>query len=276
MVIFDSANCFTNAVNCAIAMNTVCKYIINERFKANEVTCGIGIDHGNMLATKTGIRRHGFEQPNYRNLVWLGRPANTASKLTDLANKPAEWEEEKIVSVGYEEPDWLSAVLPAPKSLGALGSLFGDPPEGVSGLPPPSPWGSLGSAFDYPSAAAALGLFGTPNPPAYPPLKWQWKDETFADFLSNVKVEYEYERSRRVIVHNNPDFRTFILAERRREVRGLTPPILMTETVWKGYRSEQPNAPSIKNRWFKRVAIKTPGLTEQVFGGDVIKPDLKD
>ena len=26
MVIFDSSNCFTSAVNCAIAMNTVSKY----------------------------------------------------------------------------------------------------------------------------------------------------------------------------------------------------------------------------------------------------------
>jgi hypothetical protein len=43
-----------------------------------------------MLATKTGIRRKGSEQSNYRNLVWLGRPANIASKLTDLANKPED------------------------------------------------------------------------------------------------------------------------------------------------------------------------------------------
>ena len=47
------------------------EYIINRHFKANEVECGIGIDAGKMLATKTGLRRKGAEQANYKNLVWL-------------------------------------------------------------------------------------------------------------------------------------------------------------------------------------------------------------
>jgi hypothetical protein len=90
MVLFDKKDCFVNAVECAFSMNPVAKYVIDKYFKANEVTCGIGIDTGRMLVTKTGVRRHGAEQANYRNLVWLGRPANVASKLTDLANKASE------------------------------------------------------------------------------------------------------------------------------------------------------------------------------------------
>jgi len=90
MVIFDRKDCFRNAVECAITMNSVATYVINKHFRNGEVTCGIGIDTGKMLATKTGIRRKGSEQSNYRNLVWLGRPANIASKLTDLANKPED------------------------------------------------------------------------------------------------------------------------------------------------------------------------------------------
>jgi adenylate cyclase len=277
MVIFDSAKCFTNAVNCAIAMNTVCQDIINKRFKANEVTCGIGIDAGNMLATKTGIRRHGVEQANYRNLVWLGRPANIASKLTDLANKPAEWELEKIVSAAYEEPDYLSALFPEPSFLGGI--FGGYPSEGVGGPPAPRTWGTLGNALGYPSqgSLSGLGMFNALAPPAPPPSpspRWQWKDETFESFLSNVQVEYE--PSRRVIVHNDPNFRTFILSARRREVRGPTPPILMTATVWKGFRSEQPNDPCIKKGLFNRVHVNTPGYDGAVFGGDVIFPGLKE
>lgn len=90
MVLFDAPDAVINAVETAISMNSTAQYVINKNFKANEVACGIGIDMGKMLATKTGIRRHGYEQQNYRSLVWLGRPANVASKLTDAANKPEE------------------------------------------------------------------------------------------------------------------------------------------------------------------------------------------
>lgn len=90
MVLFDRKNAFVNAVECAISMNSVSQYVINKHFTRGEVECGIGIDTGKMLATKTGVRRRGMEQAAYRNLVWLGRPANVASKLTDMANKPEE------------------------------------------------------------------------------------------------------------------------------------------------------------------------------------------
>jgi adenylate cyclase len=88
MVLFQPDKCFENAIDAAELMNTVCAYVINRQFVHNDVEFGIGIDYGRMLATKTGIRRHGNAQPSYRSLVWLGRPANVASKLTDQANKP--------------------------------------------------------------------------------------------------------------------------------------------------------------------------------------------
>jgi adenylate cyclase len=40
-------------------------------------------------------------QPSYRSLVWLGRPANIASKLTDNANKPRDASQLIILNVGY-------------------------------------------------------------------------------------------------------------------------------------------------------------------------------
>lgn len=90
MILFDQKDCFTNAVYTSISIHSACKYVINAHFKHGEVTFGIGIDYGRMLATKTGVRRHGSAQQSYRSLVWLGRPANVASKLTDNANKPQE------------------------------------------------------------------------------------------------------------------------------------------------------------------------------------------
>jgi len=102
MVLFDKEKAFTNALWCASLMNSVSQFVINKHFKANEVTCGIGIDAGKMLVTKTGIRKNGQQRHNYKNLVWLGRPANVASKLTDLANKPAEGADVGAVLVGFQ------------------------------------------------------------------------------------------------------------------------------------------------------------------------------
>jgi adenylate cyclase len=109
MVVFDSDNCFTNAVNTAILMNSVSTYILDKKFPHNEVKCGIGIDYGKMLVTKTGIIKQGTENTSNKSLVWLGRPANVASKLTDIANKTTT--ETKITRVptikeGHSHPNF--------------------------------------------------------------------------------------------------------------------------------------------------------------------------
>lgn len=87
MVVFDREGCFASAVDTAILMNTVAQYIINRHFTYGEFTCGIGIDYGKMLIVKGGAIRRGAETEFYRSLVWLGAPANVASRLTDLAHK---------------------------------------------------------------------------------------------------------------------------------------------------------------------------------------------
>lgn len=102
MVLFEPKDCFTSAVDTATLMNSVCKYVINKHFNHGSVEFGIGIDYGSMMVTKTGVRRHGAAQQSYRSLVWLGRPANVASKLTDNANKPAETTTLKMLRVGYD------------------------------------------------------------------------------------------------------------------------------------------------------------------------------
>lgn len=75
MVIFDKNNCFTNAVNTAILMNSVSQYLLDKYFTYGEVKCGIGVDYGKMLATKVGIIKTGTENTSNKLIVWLGRPA---------------------------------------------------------------------------------------------------------------------------------------------------------------------------------------------------------
>jgi adenylate cyclase len=102
MVVFDQENCFTNAVNTAILMNTISQHIINKRY-SDSFKCGIGIDHGKMLVTKAGQIRKGEETEFYRSLLWLGQPANVASRLTDIANKVFN-KTKPIVRVGLHYP----------------------------------------------------------------------------------------------------------------------------------------------------------------------------
>ncbi len=87
MVVFDKDDCFKKAIDTAILMNSVNKHILNKRIKDIDFKCGIGIDYGKMLIAKAGAIRKGAETEFYRSLVWLGKPANVASKLTDIANK---------------------------------------------------------------------------------------------------------------------------------------------------------------------------------------------
>ena len=98
MVVFDSENCFKNAYKTAVLLHSVVSRLLNQYFEKNEVKAGIGIDYGKMLVTKGGIIKKGSENTSYKSLVWLGKPANIASKLTDLANKTFTEKENKIVT----------------------------------------------------------------------------------------------------------------------------------------------------------------------------------
>jgi class 3 adenylate cyclase len=261
MVLFDERDCFKNAVHCAIAMNTISRYIINEHFKANEVRFGIGIDHGKMLATKTGIRRHGNEQSNYRNLVWLGRPANVASKLTDAANKPADYVTVPMVEVAYSKP--------AQDTFGAFG---------LGSAILRSGFGSgLGSGFGA-GLGVGPGVLSSTNSslndlvqsPTRTP-EWTWRVQTPADFLSNLEVHYSPNR----MIHKDPTMEYFYLTDRDQKTRDETPPILMTSSVWQGFKKAMPDSKSVRDALFAKVAVEVPGYTGDVYGGGAIFPALK-
>lgn len=89
MIVFNEENCFTNAVDCAITINRTAQ-IINDIFTNVDFKCGIGIDYGTMKVIKVGTERKGSENTENKNLVWVGKPANIASRLTDVANKEVE------------------------------------------------------------------------------------------------------------------------------------------------------------------------------------------
>lgn len=241
MVLFDTKDCFKNAIHCAIAMNTVSQHIINQHFKANEVRFGIGIDHGRMLVTKAGIRRHGEEQGNYRNLVWLGRPANVASKLTDAANKPAEYVTVPEVRVAYDKPPQFSFGL----GLGALSAGTGLLNIGTS-----------------PFFAAQQATAGE---------EWTWVNESLQEFVSKLEINYAPTR----ISHKRSDFGSFYLTDKEEKIRDATPAILLTAAVWTGFKKAMPDSTSVQKSLFKKVGVKVSGYSGDVFGGDAIYPQLK-
>lgn len=87
IIIFPTQNCFVNAIDCAITINHIAKNVINQQFKDVDFKCGIGIDYGDLKVIKVGVQRRGHEGTENRSLVWVGYPANIASRLTDMANK---------------------------------------------------------------------------------------------------------------------------------------------------------------------------------------------
>ncbi len=89
MLVFPEKACFTNVVDVAISINHAAK-LLNEKNKTVEFQCGIGIDYGEMRVLKVGIKVPGTENYDNKNLVWVGYPANHASRLTDIANKTVE------------------------------------------------------------------------------------------------------------------------------------------------------------------------------------------
>lgn len=87
MIVFPAENCFKNAIECATSINHIATKLISVLFPNVEFKCGIGIAHGKIKVIKVGIQRNGTESPENKGLVWAGKPANIASRLTDIANK---------------------------------------------------------------------------------------------------------------------------------------------------------------------------------------------
>lgn len=96
MIVFPKDNCYTNAVDCAISIYHISHYLINKVFTDVDFKCGVGIDYGTLKVIKVGLPRRGAEGFDNKNLVWVGYPANIASRLTDVANKSVDNSKVKV------------------------------------------------------------------------------------------------------------------------------------------------------------------------------------
>jgi class 3 adenylate cyclase len=87
MAIFTGDSKNTSAVRAAMKINFAVTFIINPQLKASysstDFTVGhvVGVDTSSLRAARIGVR-------GYNDLVWIGRAANYAAKLTTLAEKP--------------------------------------------------------------------------------------------------------------------------------------------------------------------------------------------
>ncbi len=112
MVVFPQKDCFRKAVYCAITINHI-TFMINKKFDNFEFKCGIGVDYGKLSVMKVGIQKRGAENDDNKGLVWVGDPANLASRLTDCANKKFTDTYYSIKGEFYEFNPFYHASLPS-------------------------------------------------------------------------------------------------------------------------------------------------------------------
>jgi class 3 adenylate cyclase len=90
MGIFIGGSQSSNAARCALKINYVVKALINPAIRKQyssssfQVSQCVGIDTSEIHAARTGVRGD-------NDLVWVGRAANYAAKLTELANDAPSW-----------------------------------------------------------------------------------------------------------------------------------------------------------------------------------------
>ena len=112
MIVFPPNQCYTKAVKCAITINHIAS-MINKEFDNFEFKCGIGVDYGKLSVMKVGIQKKGAENDDNKGLVWVGDPANLASRLTDCANKEFTDTNYSIHGEFYEYNPFYHASLPS-------------------------------------------------------------------------------------------------------------------------------------------------------------------
>lgn len=227
MVVFDEENCFTNAVHTAILLNSVGKYIINKHFSNNEVIFGIGIDYGEMLVSKGGIRKNGENNAPYKSLVWLGRPANVASKLTDLAHKNVDIEK-KTTEDSLDVMTWYEI-------------------EGME--------------YETYFSEMTYSEFYKEEVKRYPEIKFRIAEGEKPYFVYHSEVINKIY--------------TPATANSRKLEKINTPPILMTEEVFKSYKQANENDKSIKESYW-RLQDENLYKGYRIYGGDVYYTDIKN
>ena len=133
MVLFDEKNCFTKAINTAFLLNTVAQRLLEPSFPHRSIRCGIGIDYGRIMMSKVQVAGWQDGDEPFNSLVWLGKPTNRASKLTEAANRSLKTGEgvEKVGRYYHELKEWSWKLV---DEYGSVFSLLGPkPPSMVTG-----------------------------------------------------------------------------------------------------------------------------------------------
>jgi adenylate cyclase len=222
MIVFPTKDCYTNAVDCAISINYIAKYIINAKFTRVDFRCGIGIDFGELRVIKVGIQRNGTENAENKGLIWVGYPANIASRLTDIANKTIEETYYEVT----RNPINPKAIRP----MYGFASLFGN----NSNYDPKAPY--------YLSTIETIEM----SPEDFANSIAHYQDGgLFSVGGKNIK----FEKKKRSIVYR---------------------PILMTDAVYKGFKTENPNRACIlKGYWTEQKYPIKASSSGKVYGGAV-------
>lgn len=217
MIVFPSKNCYSNAVKCAISINHASEKLINKHFDV-DFKCGIGIDFGELRVIKVGIQRNGSENGENKGLVWVGNPANLASRLTDVANKKMENDYFKVT----RHPINPKAIKP----LFDLSSIFG------------------GSSNYDPNAPFYLNTIETV----------EMSVEEFADSIAQYEDGKLFTGGGKNIKFE------------KKTRKHTFPPILMTESVFKGYKKENSETNDIVNDWWKEQEYPIDNIKSKVYG----------
>lgn len=97
--------------------------------------------------------------------------------------------------------------------------------------------------------------------------------EIFAtDFVRQLDVEPLTGK----LVHRDPAFMDMFPIEKTFVQTPKTPAILMTESVWSGYKAACPASNVVTEPLFHPITLKLPAYTGKVNGGDVIKTAFKE
>lgn len=220
MIVFPEKNCFVNAVHCALSIHHVAEKIIDKKFEV-DFKCGIGIDFGELRVIKVGIQRYGTENAENKGLVWVGYPANLASRLTDSANKSFE-EDFFRVTRNPINPRAIKPIFP-------FETLFGGT-----------------SSYD-------------PNAPFY--LNTVETVEMSVEEFANSIAQYD---DGRLFTSGGKNIK---FEKKKRTYK--YPAILLSEAVYKGYKSANSKANDIVNNWWKEQSKPIQNVNGKVFGSNL-------
>jgi adenylate cyclase len=238
MIVFPKANCFQNAVKCAISINHIAKLILNTKFTDVDFKCGIGIDYGTLKVLKVGIQRNGTEGPVNKGLVWAGYPANIASRLTDMGHKT-------VVEEYYEV--LRNPINPKAVQRPSIGSPFIRRSTGL-----------LGAL----AATPAVGLIKNDYDPKAP--LYLEATETVEMTESEFAKSFHPYKSGKGYFTGGGRMITF----ERKSRSTCYPPILITEAVYKGLRAEVPTADYAIKFWTEQTR-KIKDVNGKVYGADI-------